>query len=432
MAKLSIAGGPSMNFDGNAARKFEAPPQPVEDQESLALRKTPAANDIGEEIDLLDETAEKKAVNARLQPKMQKMMKGEAKAFKNHQAMEKVEEAARERATNRVRARLGLKPKMDADEAQRKGIIPPGEEEINLDDEVQEKLDTQTRIRESMGKIRTKQMAKLEEMQRAKEANEQMLRPPEAILEQGTQFEQSTKELAERRRGVSLEEAKMLVPQGDRIAEFIEEQAQKSHIGGFALTMDRSKDWMSYANNIDLGLHYVRVLGHYRSAVEKKNESLRKEVLHRLTGLNRALGIPMNALVEQALEPEDLGYAREQLAIDAKAYAANEIENASKEVAEIPMTVDRVKKFNLVTRPGDLWDSVAAMLPKNKQKLATEYVLALARVNEASRKVDHVGYDKAKDAFDKMSTALQIESRADVLSSTEDRPGEHYENPFSS
>ncbi len=416
MAKLSIAGGPNMGFEGNAARKYEAPSKPIaEEKEPPTLRNPRSERSSFTEDEELPPTQRN--------PRPAAEYFAEADEIEQTGVRERKGKAKKQGVATEEEQRLTPTQAKEAFEEEME--IPAAEDSLA-------KAVSKERLRGSMRKMREKEQAKMEDQKKIREIHEKMLRPPEDILNQGEQFEKSAKEIAERRRGVSLEEAKMLVAHGDQIAEFIEEQLKNAPIGAFALSMDRARDWMSYANNIDLGLHYVRVLGHYRRAVERKNAMLRREVLHRLTELNRYLSIPMNALIEQALIEEDLGYAREQMEMNAKAYAASEIESAAKEIADIPMSVDRVKKFDLVTRPDKLWDDVVVLLPNNKQKLATEYVLALARVNEASRKVDHVAYDKAKAAFDKMSAALQIESRADVLSSTEQRPGEHYENPFSS
>lgn len=384
------------NFDGNAARKLETP---LENEEEL-LEDEKRTKKIQEAIDIpvIDEVEEKKQI---------------AQDDIDIPVIDEIheKEEARKRLRSKVTTALAKEQKKTSElkDAQELALA---EQDIMT-----------SRIRAKVG---------LKQLKHPKERREQTLdiAPPSSIFEEGEKAGKEMAEIRDRRRDVSLEEARMLVPHGDRIVEFIEAQSQESPMGRFELGKDRAADLFNTADGVDHGIHYVRILGQYKRAVKNGNREVQREALDRLTRINRAFEIPMNALIEQALEKDDLKYVQEQIKMDAQAYAANVIKNASKEVANIPMTVDRVKKFKLVTRASDLWDNVAKMLPEGKENLATDYVLTLARVNEASRSINHVAYDQARSAFDKMSTALQIESRADIQSGTLNRPSEKIVNPF--
>jgi hypothetical protein len=314
-------------------------------------------------------------------------------------------------------------------ERKRKPVVSQG---LNFED--QEREEALTRLRKRMGTMKEKEAPK------TAKALEQQGEEGDLALSEKRKTEGLSEAFAEtlkKRRAVSAEEARQLLPHGDRVFELVsqtlagkEEESEGNMAKGIQLAIEVERDELFTGQKYDLASEYVRILAKYRKAVESGDDGVRQKTLEKLTRINRTLGIPLNAEIESNLEKEDLGFAREQMKIDQAQYAAKELEADAKEVADMPMDVERIKKYNLVKRPADLWDNLTTLLPKGKENLATEYVLTLARVNEASRGVNLAAYDKANAALERMNVALGIQGRADIMSETLPRPGEKYENPF--
>jgi len=248
--------------------------------------------------------------------------------------------------------------------------------------------------------------------------------------------------LLEKRRIVSLEEARQLLPHGDRTWQLInkklEEEADTSSLGAYAIASELGPDPKLTGRNYDLASEYLRELGRYRRLVDLKDNAGRREALQKMMRMSHGLGVVTNAEVQQYLEPEDILHIQEQIDTDTKAYTANELKNLSKELASLPMSVEHVKNQGgskekpqpLVKRAEEIWDLVADSLPEEDRGLATEYVFALARVNQASRAVDAKAYERAWSTFAKMNAALGIEGNALIQSEILPRPAEEYRNPF--
>jgi hypothetical protein len=270
-------------------------------------------------------------------------------------------------------------------------------------------------------------------------ANAYSIEPPPEVMELGPQFEEAMR----LRKTASIEEARQLVKHGDRLWELVDKTIAEHMKDGNAaqvglLSLDIANNPAMFGKKYDLATDYVRTVAMYRRAAEAKDPEAKHRALMQLERATQDLGLLPNAEIQQHLEREDaedlnrrIQEAREATAkLESEASRAEAAKTLTELSREFPssMSVDRVKKYNLVKRPADLWDNVRSMVPTDE--LATEYVLALGRVNEASRTVNLEAYDEAKDVLDRMSGALGIQNRADILSETLPRPGEKYENPF--
>lgn len=407
MAKLSISGMSS--FEGNAARKL--PPRQVEqDDEEPITQRLPNAS--AEEAEPITQRRGKK-----LSPK----------ELEHELGIEREERDLAEDEEEPITQRM---PKRAAKAAEEEDLAHVAKIQKMIDD-----TQASERLRPKMKAAREKLGLKPIEQS----ANAYSIEPPPEVMELGPQFEEAMR----LRKTASIEEARQLVKHGDRLWELVDKTIAEHMKDGNAaqvglLSLDMANNPAMFGKKYDLATDYVRTVAMYRRAAEAKDPEAKHRALVQLERATQDLGLLPSAEIQQHLEREDaedlnrrIQEAREATAkLESEASRAEAAKTLTELSREFPssMSVDRVKKYNLVKRPADLWDNVRGMVPTDE--LATEYVLALGRVNEASRTVNLEAYDEAKDVLDRMSGALGIQNRADILSETLPRPGEKYENPF--
>lgn len=306
--------------------------------------------------------------------------------------------------------------------------------DIPVIDEVEEKRASSARLKPKMARVIAKERIEREEEQKIRNLREQLIRPPEGILEGGQELGENLQKTMERRKQVSIEEARQLLPHGDRVWELVDGILKNDSVRGMSLAVTEEKEFQFDGRRYDLATQYVRMLARYRKAADKGDVEVRKEALHQLTGLNRSLGIPLNAEIEQHLEKEDLGYAKEQIEIDELAWRARELHPILEGGHSSPMDIASVEKHAFVKNPHDMWEWLVRREPRVPAKdaqMITEYILQLARVNQAARLVDAKAYDEAWGKFSKMSEVLGLSGNAEIQKETLDRPADKYENPWS-
>lgn len=393
MAKLSIA-GPS--FEGNAARKI--PPRKIEvdeDQRDTIPMPEPAAD----EEEPITQRRPRQLTPAELEH--------ELGIEKQQREIEEEEQAHVASLQDKIAG--GRKARLE---------------------------DAEADTRQRRAALANKWTAKDAKARAAQDEAEQVTlkknRSAEAV--QGTAFAEVFAATLEKNRVASLEECERLLPVGgDRIFSMISNRLNENMASGIQLAIEVQNDQLFAGQKYDLATEYVRIMAKYRKAVESKNKDIQQKTLEQLTRINRTLGIPLNAEFESHLEKEDLGYAKEQMEIDQRAFVANELEIAAKVKPTMPMSVEILEKQQLVRDPASLWHSIyneEKLVPGNKSELVTEFILSLGRVNKASRAVNHAAYVKEYERFQNMRAALGLENDSSISSRIEPEPAEKYENPF--